>query len=160
MPFIASPSEWVNTERSSAIAAPTTQCRDVFLTGLWFAQALLGIGSCMGGVWMLAAPIEQQASMMPWTSIYLEGLVRLLGAINLLGGMGLLLTLWTLRLLHSVGPELSVAAAAGCASLHIAAISFHIARGETHVILLNLSVLALSLFVLWGRAWMRPRIMS
>ena len=131
---------------------------DTLHARLRLAQVLLGLGSCLLGLWILLAPLSHLASVMAWAGDYLEGLVRLMGAINLVGGSGLLLPMWTLGLLRRVGPELSVAAAAGCMALQIASISFHLARGEMPDLLLNLALLCVCLFVLWGRVWKAPRL--
>ena len=73
-------------------------------------------------------------------------MVRTLGVIDLLGGLGVVLP-WLTR----IRPGLTVAAALGCAALQCCAIVFHIVRGETSVIWFNLVFLALAAFVLVGR---------
>jgi hypothetical protein len=44
-----------------------------------------------------------------------------------------------------------VYAALGCTFLQIAAIIFHLSRGEAAVVPLNVVLLALSAFIVWGR---------
>jgi hypothetical protein len=54
-------------------------------------------------------------------------------------------------------PELPVAAAAGLAVLQVSAIPFHSSRGEAANMPFNFLLLALTLFVWWGRKWKSPR---
>lgn len=145
--------QWPHVRR-----ALPARCAGTLHARLQLAQLLLGLGSCLLGLWILLAPLSHLAGVMSWAGDYLEGLVRVMGAINLVGGLGLLLPMWTLGLLQRVGPELSVAAAAGCMALQVASISFHLARGETHELVLNLVLLCACLFVLWGRVWKAPRL--
>jgi hypothetical protein len=49
-----------------------------------------------------------------------------------------------------------VLAALGCTVLQVFAITFHVSRGEAVVTPLNFVLLALSLFVLWGRGRKAP----
>jgi uncharacterized membrane protein YphA (DoxX/SURF4 family) len=114
--------------------------------GLWIAQVLLFAVFTGAGLTKLMTPIPQLAGMMPWTGVYSETFVRVIGAIDLAGGLGILLPALT-RIL----PRLTVLAALGCAVLQILATIFHIWRGEAEVTPFNLVLLALSLFVLWGR---------
>jgi hypothetical protein len=50
-----------------------------------------------------------------------------------------------------VKPGLTVLAALGCAVLQALAILFHVSRGEAANTPFNFFLVALSLFVLWGR---------
>lgn len=123
--------------------------------GLWIAQVLLFAMFTAAGLTKLMTPIPQLAAMMPWAGQYSETFVRIIGVVDLAGGLGILLPALT-RIL----PRLTVLAALGCAVLQVFALVFHLARGEAGVTPLNLVLLALSLFVLWGRndrAQIEPR---
>ena len=50
-----------------------------------------------------------------------------------------------------IQPRLTVYAALGCTLTQIAAIIFHFARGEVVAAPLNIVLLALSVFIIWGR---------
>jgi hypothetical protein len=89
--------------------------------------------------------------MMPWTGEHSEAFVRIIGLIDLAGGIGILLPALT-RIL----PRLTVLAALGCTVLQVFAITFHVSRGEAAVTPLNLVLLALAVFVLWGRGRKAP----
>ncbi|WP_035646375.1 DoxX family protein [Bradyrhizobium sp. ORS 285] len=114
--------------------------------GLWTAQALLFALFTFAGVTKLFTPIPELSQMMPWAGEYSVGFVRSIGLIDLAGGLGILLPSLT-RIL----PRLTVLAALGCTTLQVFAFVFHISRGEGAVTPLNVLLLALSVFVLWGR---------
>ncbi|EEA02588.1 conserved hypothetical protein [Burkholderia sp. H160] len=72
--------------------------------------------------------------------------LRCMGLIDALGGIGILLPALT-----RIQPRLTVWAAFGCSLLQVSAIVFHVSRAEAQVIPLNLVLLALFTFILWGR---------
>ncbi|MGJ4968075.1 MULTISPECIES: DoxX family protein [unclassified Bradyrhizobium] len=119
--------------------------------GLWVAQTLLFALFCFAGVTKVFTPIEELAQMMPWTGEYSVAFVRTIGLIDLAGGLGILLPSLT-----RIMPRVTVLAAIGCATLQVFAFAFHISRGEAAVTPLNILLLALSLFVLWGRNGKAP----
>lgn len=123
--------------------------------GLWTAQALIFVAFGGAGLTKLFTPIPQLAAMMPWASEYSEVFVRAIGLVDLAGALGIILPSLT-----RIMPRLTVLAALGCATLQVFALAFHLSRGEAAVTPLNILLLALSLFVLWGRnnkAPIRPR---
>lgn len=119
--------------------------------GIWVAQLLGAALFVMAGVMKLATPIPDLSAMMPWTGEYSETFVRLIGAVDLAGGIGLLLPSLT-----RIMPRLTVVAAFGCVVLQIFAIIFHVSRGEFMVLPMNVVYIALALIVLWGRARKAP----
>lgn len=119
--------------------------------GIWGAQILLAALFLVSAYLKLATPIPELAKMMPWTGDLSETFVRFIGLVDLAGGLGLLLPSLT-RIL----PRLTVLAALCCSVLQVLAIVFHVSRGEASVIALNIVMLSLSLFVLWGRARKAP----
>jgi len=114
--------------------------------GLWIAQILVAFAFIGAGFVKLTTPIPQLAAMMPWAGQYSESFVRFIALVDLAGGIGILLPALT-RIL----PRLTVLAALGCSVLQVFALIFHLSRGEAEVTPLNVVLLALSLFVLWGR---------
>ena len=119
--------------------------------GLWAAQALIALVFIGSGFLKLSTPIAQLSANMPWTGQYPEGFVRFIGLVDLAGGLGILLPSLT-----RIVPRLTVLAALGCAVLQVFALVFHLSRGEAMVTPLNVVLLALSLFVLWGRGKKAP----
>jgi hypothetical protein len=118
---------------------------------LWVAQALVFFVFVSAGVVKFFTPIPQLAAMMPWTGEHSETFVRVIGLIDLAGGIGILLPALT-----RIMPGLTVLAALGCTVLQVCAIAFHVSRGEAAVTPLNFVLLALVAFVLWGRARKAP----
>jgi len=134
-----------------AIAVPTPTASRPLRGGIWLAQFTLAALFLSSAFMKLTTPIPELAKMMPWTGEHSELFVRFIGFVDLAGGLGLLLPSLT-RIL----PRLTVLAALGCAVLQVLAIIFHLSRGEAPVIVLNIVMLSLSLFALWGRARKAP----
>lgn len=118
---------------------------------LWLAQAAVAVVFVGAGLFKLSAPIAELAAAMPWAGAVPPTMVRLIGAIDLAGGLGILLPALT-RIL----PHLTVWAALGCAVLQALAMAFHAARGEWSVLPLNVGLLAAVLWVWWGRRRRAP----
>lgn len=115
--------------------------------GLWCAQGIVFALFTLFGCMKLLLPVQQLADMWVWPGQIPVWILYATGILDVAGGVGVLLPS-----LLRVRPRLSVLAALGCAALQIAAILFHVSRGEAAVIWLNLILLALSAFVAWGRA--------
>ena len=120
-------------------------------TGLWIVQGLLALTFVGTGIWKLATPIPQLAAMIPWAGQVSPGLVYATAVFDLLGGLGVLLPSAT-----RIKPGLTVLAALGCAALQVSAIVFHLSRGEAANTPFNVLLVALSLFVAWGRRSRAP----
>jgi DoxX-like family len=109
---------------------------------LWLVQVLLALLFIGTGLFKLFTPV---AGMWPWASEY-PLLVRLTGFVDLAGGLGLVGPALT-----RIRPELTRLAALGVAALQLCAIGFHFWRGEQANTPFNFGLLALALFVWWGR---------
>jgi putative oxidoreductase len=124
--------------------------------GLWIAQGLLAALYGMAGAMKATLPIPDLAAKgLVWAAHVPLGLVRFIGVSELAGAAGLILPAAT-----GILPILTPAAAAGLTLVQVLAIPFHISRGELGNLPFNLTLMALSLFVLWGRgraAPIRPR---
>lgn len=122
---------------------------------LWVAQVLLALAFGVAGFWKTFTPIEALATTMAWVADASPWLVRFIGIAEIAGALGMILPAAT-RIL----PGLTSFAAAGFVVIQLLAIPFHGVRGELAMALpANLVLLALSLFVLWGR-WKRAPIAS
>ena len=97
--------------------------------------------------------IPHLAGIWPWTGVLSRVEVRGLGVIDLLGGLGLVLPM-----LSGIRPRLTIAAALGCALLQVCAMTFHISRGEANVTPVNFFMLAMVLFIAWGRGKSRVQV--
>lgn len=121
--------------------------------GLWVAQALLAAFYGFAGFTKLSQPMDALAAMgMRYAIDYPDLLTRFVGTAELLGAIGIVLPALT-RIL----PRLTPLAALGFSAIQVLAIGLHAMRGETGQTLpMNLVLLALSLFVAWGRTSKAP----
>lgn len=119
--------------------------------GLWVVQALLGIVFAGTGLWKLLTPVPQLAAMIPWAGQVPEAFLYATAVVDLCGGLGIVLPSLT-----RIKPGLSVLAALGCAALQVSAIVFHVSRGEAANTPFNVLLVALALFVFWGRRYRAP----
>lgn len=122
---------------------------------LWILQVLLAAMFLMAGFMKLTAPVDKLSEMMPWVNDFSETAVRLIGLSELLGGIGLVLPA-----LLRIQPGLTPLAALGIALIMVLAAVYHISKGETKVIGINVVIAAVALFIAWGRygrAAIRPK---
>ena len=115
---------------------------------LWFAQLLLAAAFLLVGYIHALAPIAVAVARAPWVASLPVALVRFIGVAELAGALGLLLPAAT-----RIQPKLAPLAAAGLATMMVLAIPFHLMRGETNAIVINLVLASLAAFVAWGRMW-------
>lgn len=121
--------------------------RNWWSIGLWAVQILLALGFGSAGVMKLFMPIADLGAQLNWVTVTPEWLVRFIGFAELAGALGMILPGAT-----RVLPWLTPLAAAGFAVIQVLAIGTHASLGETAMSLpINLVLLGLSLFVLWGR---------
>ncbi|MER7575118.1 DoxX family protein [Streptomyces sp. NPDC126514] len=134
-------------------ALPQSQTRRsprVLNLSLWGVQGLLALILVGGGLWKLATPIEQVADAFAWAG-EMPDLLRVTAAIDVIGGLGVLLPSLT-----RVQPRLAVLAALGIAALQASAIVFHFSREEGADTGFNFVLVLLALFVAWGRRGKAP----
>jgi len=112
---------------------------------LWVAQILVAVMFFFGFYGKVLQPVEEAAQMMPWVAEQ-PGLATFTGIVDLLGALGLILPT-----LLRIQPKLTTYAAYGGILLMIAGTVFHIMRGEVDVIGLNFFLIALLIFIIWGR---------
>jgi len=137
------PSESITLPSAAATSRPS---RSLHVT-LWLVQALLAAAFLLVGYTHAAEPIAVAIARAPWVASLPVPLVRFIGVVELAGALGLLLPAAT-----RVRPILTSLAAAGLAVMMALAIPFHLVRGETSEIAINLVLGSLAAFVAWGRA--------
>lgn len=118
--------------------------------GLWVAQIIIAFFLLFGAYMKLAAPADEVAKMMVWAAQY-PNLKTFTGIVDLLGGLGILLPALT-----RIQPRLTVLAAVGVVALQVLAFGFHAMRGEWPATPFNVFLLALAVFVFWGRSKAAP----
>jgi len=122
-----------------------------FLTSLdfwlWVASAIAALFYVFAFYLKVIQPKEKTAQMMPWVGTSSPAFVNFVGCVDLAGGLGLIIPVAT-----GILPFLTPLAALGTIVLQVLAIGFHARRGETkQTIGLNIILLAIGMFVLWGR---------
>jgi hypothetical protein len=127
-------------------STPTPPRRRALGAALWAAQLVLAFFMLFGAYMKLAAPADELAKMMIWATQY-PALKTFTGIVDLLGGLGIVLPALT-----RIQPRLTVLAAMGIVALQVLAFGFHASRGEWPATPLNVLMLALAVFVLWGRS--------
>jgi len=125
-----------------AASTPSSSHSATLNVMLWIAQVFIAVGFMK-----LTTPIPDLAKMIPWAGQLPTAFVRFIGVVDLAGGIGILFPALT-----RIKSGLSVVAALGCSVLQVLAIMFHLSRGEGMLTPLNFILLALALFVLWGRS--------
>jgi len=119
--------------------------------GLWSAQVLIFVAFVLFCYMKFFMPVQELAAMWVWPGAVPVWFLRLMGVIDFAGGVGILLPALT-----RIKPGVGVLAALGCVLLQIAAILFHLSRGEVAALPLNVILLALVTFILWGRGKRAP----
>jgi len=119
---------------------------------LWVVQVLLAAFYAMAGLTKLTQPIEALvASGMGYAGDFPELLTRFIGTMEVLGAIGIILPALT-----RIAPGLTPLAALGFSTIQVLAMGVHISRGEFMILPMNAVLLALSIFVLWGRTRRAP----
>jgi len=118
---------------------------------LWIAQILLAIVYGMAGM-MKAFQTAKAGEMLPWAKRHSDSFVRLVGASELLGALGMILPALT-----GILPGLTPLAALGLSLIQVLAILIeHLPNKEYKAIPMNAVLLALSVFVAYGRLVVVP----
>jgi hypothetical protein len=134
----------------TVIDQPTNRPSRALSVALWGTQGALAAFFIYAGASKLTMPADQLATMGPWTAGN-AALAMVTGLVDLAGGIGILAPALT-RIL----PGLTVLAALGLVVLQVLALGFHLSRGEVVMAPMNLILIALSAFVLWGRGKAAP----
>ncbi|GAB2826103.1 DoxX family protein [Actinoallomurus bryophytorum] len=110
----------------------------------WIVAALLALFYVYAGGKKLLQDRERLRPMMGWVDSVPLPLVRLIGALEVLGALGLLLPPLT-----GIAVWLAVAAAVGLALVQVGGMTLHLARGEVREIGLNIVLLVLAAVAVW-----------
>ncbi|GAB2982171.1 DoxX family protein [Nocardioides montaniterrae] len=109
---------------------------------LWIIAGLLAAAFLMAGSIKLTRPKDKLAGNMPWVEDYSPGQVKAIGAIEVLGALGLILPAAL-----DIAPILTPIAATGLALTMAGAVVVHIRHGETPMAAPSVVLLALAAFV-------------
>ncbi|GAA1356090.1 DoxX family protein [Streptomyces beijiangensis] len=115
----------------------------------WIVAGLLGAFYLYGGGKKVAQSKEQLAPMMGWVDTVPMWLVRVIGAVEILGVAGLVLPPLT-----GIAPVLAMLAALGLLVLQALAAGLHLSRGEVKETGLNGTLFVLAGVAAWlATAW-------
>jgi hypothetical protein len=123
-------------------------------TALWILNVFLGTAFTIGGTAMLVLSKERYRSLhesQQWVDDFTAGQVKVIAAIKLLGGLGLLLPA-----VGDVAPGLVPVAACGLALFMAGAGTTRFRRGEVQSLVGDLVFLGLFAFLAWGRFDLEP----
>ena len=118
---------------------------------LWVVQVLLALAFLGAGATKLSQPKEKLLKNMAWVEDFSQRTVRLIGTLEVLGAIGIVLPALT-----GILPWLTPLAALGLVLLMIGAALTHLRRTEYGYIAMNVVLLVLAAFVVWGRFFVLP----
>jgi uncharacterized membrane protein YphA (DoxX/SURF4 family) len=114
---------------------------------LWIAQIILAIVFAIAGVTKLSKTRAEVAKKLgEWANDFSEKQIKLIGTVELLGALGLILPQWT-----GVLPIVTPIAAIGLILTMIGATMTHLRRKEFSDVPMTVILLALAVFVAYGR---------
>ncbi|MFD9393212.1 DoxX family protein [Streptomyces sp. NPDC060000] len=114
---------------------------------LWIVAAVLGAACLAGGAMKVVQPTQKLAAGgYGWVDDFGSGPVKAIGALEVLAGVGLILPG-----VLDVAPVLVPLAAVGLVLLMIGAAITHLRRQESQAVVVNVVLLAVAAFVVWGR---------
>ena len=118
---------------------------------LWAVQVLVAASFLGAGASKLSQPKEKLVKNMAWVEDFSQGTVRLIGALEVLGAIGVVVPALT-----GIVPWLTPLAALGLVLLMIGAALTHLRRTEYGNIAMNAVLLVLAAFVAYGRFFILP----
>ena len=113
---------------------------------LWIAQGILALVFLMAGASKLTQPKEKLAERMGYVNDFSAGTIKLIGTLEVLGALGVVLPKLT-----GILPVFTPLATVGLALTMVGAALTHLRRKEPQMIVVNAVLLALAIFVAWGR---------
>jgi len=115
-------------------------------TALWIVQGLLAAAFLMAGIMKIAKSKPELAEKMGWVDDFSEGVIKTIGGLEILGAVGLILPGLT-----GIAPVLVPLAAVGLGLTQVGAIVVHGRRAEMQNVAVSAVLLAMTVFVAWGR---------
>jgi uncharacterized membrane protein YphA (DoxX/SURF4 family) len=125
----------------------TQQVRGITMNEvLWIVQILLALGFLMAGFMKATQPLDKLSKMMGWINDFPPTIVRVIGVLEILAGIGLIVPMLT-----NIVPILTPLAAVGLVLTMIGAMITHVRRGEYSRLGVNVVFLLMAAFVAYGR---------
>jgi uncharacterized membrane protein YphA (DoxX/SURF4 family) len=118
---------------------------------LWVAQILLAGVFTISGSGSLTRPIDDLAAVAIWPAEVSPILVRLIGAVELLGAVGLVLPALT-----RIRPSLTPLAALGLGTVMVLATLYNLLHLRWAPVAFNIVLGSIAAFIAWGRTQRKP----
>lgn len=120
---------------------------------LWVVQVLAAFAFLGAGVGKLLTPYEAYVQMQPWAEAFASAtfLIPIIGVLEVLGAIGLIVPAAT-----RIQPMLTPLAGLGLAVTMLGAALLHVTRAEWESLVPNFILMALVLFVAYGRYKLVP----
>ena len=118
---------------------------------LWVVQVLLAAAFLVSGATKLSQPKEKLLKNMAWVEDFSQPTLRIIGALEVLGAIGIVLPALT-----GILPWLTPLASLGLVLTMIGAALTHLRRTEYGGIAVNAVLLILAAFVAYGRFFVLP----
>jgi hypothetical protein len=110
---------------------------------VWIVSAVLAAGFIGGGIARAVLPLDRLTAMgLGWVADLPRGLVRIISAFEILGGIGLILPALT-----GILPILTPLAACGLALIMLSGLVFHLRRREWKNLPVTIVLAGLAIFV-------------
>jgi uncharacterized membrane protein YphA (DoxX/SURF4 family) len=113
---------------------------------LWILQLVLAFMALMAGSMKVAKSKVEMAEQMAWVEGFSQNTIKAIGALELLGAVGLILPAIT-----GVAPVLVPLAATGLGLNMVGATAVHIRRSEIPNATITITLLVIAAVVAWGR---------
>ena len=113
---------------------------------LWVLAGVLAVAFLVAGLTKLTQPKAKLAANMAWVEDFSPGVVKVIGALEVLAAIGLILPAAL-----DVVPVLVPLAAVGLVALMTGAALTHARRREFPMIAINVVLLLLAVVIIWGR---------
>jgi uncharacterized membrane protein YphA (DoxX/SURF4 family) len=122
-------------------------------TVLWIIQILLALTFVFSGFMKMTQPKDKLRPMMGWVDDFALNTIKIIGFLEVLAAVGLILPALT-----GILPFLTGLAAVGLVLTMIGGALVHFRRKEYSVMPVNIVLLALALFVAYGRFVLVPLV--
>ncbi|MBH0007815.1 DoxX family protein [Salinibacterium sp. SWN1162] len=116
------------------------------IIAVWIASALLALAYLAAGGQKVRIAKDEAFVTFPWAERGGLGMLRAIGAVEILGALGLILPV-----LIGTLPILTPIAAVGLVLVQVVAVALHVRRGEFKTLPVNAVLLLLALFVAIAR---------
>lgn len=113
---------------------------------IWICQLLGGVMFTLAGIMKSTQPKEKLSAKMPWVNSFSAGSVKMIGILQLLGGIGMIVPWVT-----GIFPILTPIAAAALGLMMLFAAAYHLSKKEFKEIGINLFLFLIVAVVAYGR---------